>query len=100
MKKSEGGKHYSVVTRTEPTGDLRSNTCFAKVAMAEKYATSEAFLRERQGAGHVIYESTRVFYLSNDTRDDAVMSVKVVVCYSVGCSLFRRMPKSHLGLVS
>lgn len=95
MMKSDGTKHFSVVTRTEPDGSLWSNTCFATVGIAEKYASREAVTREKQGTGHVVYESDRVLYLSNTAEDDAVMSVKVVVCYSTGCSMFRQLPKSH-----
>lgn len=98
MQKSDG-RHETVITRTEPNGDFKGQTCFASAPTAERYAQAEAIIvaRGRGGYTYTVNErDVRVRFVDSE----AEWTVKVMPCYSIGCSLFRRMPKSHKGLVS
>ena len=97
MMKSDG-QHHTVITRSEPSGSFYGQTCFASAPTAERYAQAEA-TKIQNGRGGYTYtvdaRDVRVRFVDSE----AEWTVRVMPCYSIGCSLFRRMPKSHLGLV-
>lgn len=95
MMKSDGTKHYSVVTRTERDGKLWDNTCFATPTIAEKYAERQAVKIATGRMGYVDEITNPRDVRVKFAKSEAEWSVKVVACYSNGCSLFRQLPKSH-----